>query len=140
MDTPVLTDKGQFPTDAVVTSHLGKSKALWVAFFDHLHAVHADVLEEWRYYADGKSWLLKLTRKSKTVCWISVVEGAFRITFYFTDKAAPAIAASAIAAALKEQFTTGQAYGKVRGLTIVPKRARDIDDAKALIALKLTLK
>ncbi|MCX6550072.1 MAG: DUF3788 family protein, partial [Acidobacteria bacterium] len=79
-------------------------------------------------------------RKSKTVCWVSVVEGAFRITFYFTDKAASALAASAIADALKEQFKAGKTYGKIRGLTIVPKRKRDIEDAKALIALKLSLK
>jgi hypothetical protein len=140
MDKPFLTDKGQFPTDAIIVSHLGKSKTLWVAFFDHLHAAHADFLEQWRYYADGKSWLLKVTRKSKTVCWISVVEGEFRITFYFTDKAAPAIAASTIADALKEQFETGKAYGKIRGLTIVPTKKRDIEDAKALVALKLSLK
>jgi hypothetical protein len=140
MDKPILTDKAQFPTEAVIASHLGKSKALWVAFFDHIHAAHPDILEEWRYYNDGKSWLLKVTRKSKTVCWVSVVEGAFRVTFYFTDKAAPAIAASAVADALKEQFTTGKAYGKLRGLTVVPKTKRDIEDAKALIALKLSLK
>lgn len=92
MDKPFLTDKGQFPTDAIIVSHLGKSKTLWVAFFD------------------------------------------------FTDKAAPAIAASTIADALKEQFETGKAYGKIRGLTIVPTKKRDIEDAKALVALKLSLK
>jgi hypothetical protein len=140
MDNPILTDKDQYPTEEAIFSHIGKAKTLWVAFFEHIHAHHADLAEEWRYYNDGKSWLMKVTRKSKTIFWLSVLRGAFRVTFYFTDKAAPILAGSSIANELKEQFKTGKAHGKIRGITILPKRKRDIEDAKSLIAIKLAVK
>ena len=107
MEPHVLTDPKQFPSDEVVFSHLGKRRALWDALFASVHADHPDLVERWRYYNDGKSWLLNVSRKKKTVFWLSVIDGTFRITAYFTDKAADAIEASTLSAALKEQFATG---------------------------------
>lgn len=82
---------------------------------------------------------MKITRKAKTVCWITVHQGMFRMTFYFADKAEPAIMACAIAEELKEQFRTGKPYGKIRGLTITFNSSDDIACAKALIPLKLSI-
>ena len=136
MEPMVLTDKNQFPTDEVIASHLGKKLALWKALFAFIHAEHPDFVEQWRYYNDGHSWLLNVSRKKKTVFWLGVVNGTFRITCYFTDKAADAIRKSALSSELKEQFRGGKSYGKLRGLTITFKKKSDVEDAKALIALK----
>jgi hypothetical protein len=87
MELPVLTDKNQFPTEEVIHAHIGKSKALWLSLFEHIHTNHADLSEEWRYYNDGKRWLLKVSRKKKTIFWLSISKDAFRTTFYFTDRA-----------------------------------------------------
>ncbi len=89
---------------------------------------------------DGKSWLLKVTRKGKTIFWLSIVDGSFRTTFYFGDKAGRAIARSAISDALKKQFKGGKHYGKIRGVTILYKKKRDVEDARELIELKLSMK
>jgi hypothetical protein len=140
MDQPVLGDKNQFPTEKVIFSHIGKAKALWKLFFDHLHTEHPDFTEEWRYYNDGKSWLMKVTRKSKTVFWLSIIQDAFRVTCYFTEKAAPAIEGSAISAELKKQFKDAKSFGKIRGLTILFKDKGDVENARAMISLKLSLK
>jgi hypothetical protein len=137
VEPPVLTDKNQFPTEKVIASHLAKRMALWNALFEFIHADHPDFDERWRYYNDGKSWLLNVSRKKKTVVWVSVIRGTFRITAYFTDKAAESIAASALSAELKERFVRGRAMGKLRGITITFKKKRDLVDAKILIALKL---
>ncbi len=140
MSESVLTDKNVFPTDAIIHSHLGKTAPLWQAVFEHIRTQHPDVSAEWRYYNDGKSWLLKVTRKSKTVCWVSIIAGAFRMSFYFTDKAEEAILSSPISDELKEQFKDGKKYGKLRGLTIIFKKKRDVENAKVLIRLKLSMK
>jgi hypothetical protein len=137
MEEPVLTDKNQFPTEEIITSHIGKAKALWTLLFDAIHRDHPEISEEWRYYLDGKSWLLKVTRKGKTIFWLSLVDGSFRTTFYFGDKAARAIARSAISDPLKKQFKGGKHYGKIRGVTILYKKKQDVEDARALIELKL---
>jgi len=140
MEAPVLTDRNQYPTEEIITAHIGKAKVLWLSLFEYIHANHADFSEEWRYYNDGKSWLLKVTRKKKTVFWLSIVKGAFRTTFYLNDRAKQAVAGSSLSDDLKEQFTSGKKYGVIRGLTIIYKRKRDVTDAKELIGIKLAAK
>jgi len=137
MEPPVLTDKDEFPSEEVIASHLGKRMALWNAVFEFIHAEHVDFEKRWRYYNDGKSWLLNVSRKKKTVFWLSVIRGTFRITAYFTDKAAESIAASPLSAELKERFVAARAMGKLRGITITFRKKSDVEDAKILIALKL---
>lgn len=140
MEQPILTDKNQFPTEEIIYSHIGKPKILWQSLFDHIHTNHPDISEQWRYYNDGKSWLLKVTRKAKTIFWLSLIKNSFRITFYFTDKAEEAINKSSISDELKKQFKEGKSYGKIRGLTITFKNKKDIEYAKALIVIKLSIK
>ena len=140
MEQPILNDKNQFPTEEIVFSHIGRSKILWKSLFDFIHTNHPDISEEWRYYNDGKSWLMKVTRKSKTVFWLSIIKGAFRVTFYFTEKAKQTIMNSSISDELKEQFKSGKTYGKIRGLTILFKNKKDIEYAKSLIAIKFSIK
>jgi hypothetical protein len=140
MHTPVLTDPKQYPSDDVVFSHLGRRRALWEALFEHIRTTHPDLESRWRYYNDGKSWLMNVSRKKKTIFWLSVVSGSFRITAYFTDKATDAILASELSDGLKKQFTGGRSYGKLRGITITFTKKSDVKDAKVLIALKVSQK
>jgi hypothetical protein len=137
---PVLTDAGQFPTEEIIAAYLGGAQPLWQALFNYIHESHPELNEEWRYYNDGKSWLLKVTKKAKTVCWVSVYQGLFRMTFYFAEKAEAAIIACGITKKLKEQFRTGKHYGAIRGLTITFQSAKDVEQAKVLIPLKLSIK
>jgi hypothetical protein len=140
MEQPVLADKNQFPTEEVIYSHIGKSKQLWLSLFGYIHENHPDFIEQWRYYLDGKSWLLKVSRKAKTIFWLSIVEGSFRTTFYFADKAEEAIAKSSLSDELKKQYRNGKRHGKIRGLTILYKNRRDVEYAKELIEIKASLK
>ncbi len=137
-EKPILKDPDQYPTDDVIYACIGKrKKALWISFFDALHEAHPDFSEEWRYYKDGKSWLMKVTRKSKTIFWLSVWKNAFKIGFYFSDKAEESINHSDIPDDLKEEFKTGKRYGKIRGLAIVFSKKKDIEYAKTLMAIRL---
>ncbi len=140
MEPMVLINKDQFPTEEIIFSHIGKSKALWKSVFDFIHSNHPDISEEWRYYNDGKSWLFKAVRKKKTVFWLSVIKNAFRITFYFTDKAEQLIEKSSISDELKKQFKEGKRYNKIRGITIVFKNKKDVEYAKVLIGIKISIK
>lgn len=140
MEQPILSDKNQFPTEDIIFSHIGRTKTLWISFFEYIHSNHNDFSEEWRYYNDGKSWLMKVQRKAKTVFWLSIIKNSFRTTFYFTDKASHAISESNISEELKTQFRDGKSYGKIKGITIVFKNKKDLEYAKSLIAVKLSLK
>jgi len=140
MEPPVLTDKNQFPTEEVLARHLGKSRPLWDSFFDFLHSEHPDFKEEWRYYNDGKSWLMKITHKKKTIFWLGVNSGSFRISAYFVERAKKAVASSELSDDLKAQFVTGKKFGTLKSISIAFKRKRDIADARVLADLKLSVK
>ncbi len=139
METGVLTDKNQFPDEEIIFSNIGKNKLLWISLFGYIHEHHPEINEEWRYYNDGKSWLLKITRKSKTIFWLSVIKGTFRITFYFSAKAEKAVYECPISEELKEQFRNGKG-NKIRGITVVFKNKKSVEEAKELIGLKLSIK
>jgi hypothetical protein len=138
-EKPILKDPDQYPTEEVVYSFIGKKKALWKSFFTVLHEQHPDLSEEWKYYKDGNNWLMKVTRKSKTIFWLSVWKNAFKITFYFSDKAEELINNSDIPDDLKNEFKNGKRYGKIRGLTIVFRNKKDIGYAEALIAIRIKI-
>ncbi len=137
VEKPILNDPDQFPTEEVIYSCIGKRKTLWISFFDMLGEHHPDFSQEWRYYKDGKNWLMKVTRKSKTIFWLSVWKNDFKIGFYFSDKAEELINQSDIPDDLKEEFKNGKRYGKIRGLTIVFRKKKDIEYADSLIAIRL---
>jgi hypothetical protein len=140
VEQPILSDKNQFPSQDIIFSHIGKTKTLWLSLFENIHTMYPDFVEEWRYYNDGKSWLLKVTRKKKTIFWLSIIKDAFRTTFYFGDKAEEMIMASEISDSLKEQFKNGKRYGRIRGLTIAYAKVTDIKDAMALMEIKILMK
>jgi hypothetical protein len=140
MNQIILSDKNQFPTEEIIFSHIGKSKAIWESVFNYIHDNHPDFIEQWRYYNDGKSWLMKMTRKTNTILWLSIIPESFIITFYFGDKAEPAIMKSIISDKLKSQFKDGKKYGKIRGLTLIMNNKRNVEFVKELISIKLKIK
>ena len=140
MEERVLSDKNQFPSEEIIFSHIGKAKTYWQSLFSQIHSNHPEFMEQWRYYNDGKSWLLKVTKKKKTIFWVSVLKGTLKIAFYFGDKAEPAIMASDISEELKAQFKNGKKYGKIRGITLQMNNKNDVENVLALIETKLKVK
>jgi len=137
---PVLTNPDQFPTNEIIFSHIGKSKVIWEELFEYIHKEHPDLTQEWKYYNDGKSWLMKVQRKSKTIFWLSVIEKTFSITFYFGGKAEQAVLDSKISDELKKEFKEGKKYGKIKGLTLRMDKKKYLKEAKELIKLKISIK
>ena len=108
MEKPCLNDPAVFPDDSVLQRCLGQANSSWDELIRFLEAHHPDFSGEWRYYTDGKSWLYKLTKKKKTICWISVYEQKFKTTFYFPDRATEMIVNSALAKEYMDQFIDGK--------------------------------
>ena len=137
MEKPILNDADQYPAEEIIFKHIGRTVPLWQSLFDYIAQSYPEFKSEWKYYRDGKSWLLKATRKSKTIFWLSVIKGSFRTTFYFTEKARKAVKESSLSKDLKEQFNKKSG---LRGITVIFRNKKDVEYAKELIAIKLSIK
>ncbi len=137
MEKQVLSDADVYPSENVIFSHLGKARPHFSSLMDFNNSVHPDFVERWRYYNDGKRWLLNISKKKKTVFWLSVGEGFFRTTFYLNSKAEQSIIDSKIPEPLKKQYlkTSGK---KFRAISLVIKAKKDIEVYKGLLELKLS--
>ena len=140
MEKTCLNNKDEYPDDEVLSRYLGKVKETWDSFNDFLKESYPAFTGQWRYYKDGKSWLYKLTKKKKTISWISIYHDKFKTTFYFPDKAEELIKASKLKKQYIEQFIHGRRYGKIRGITVEIKKPADLSSTKKLIEIKEQLK
>ncbi|MGE5364811.1 MAG: DUF3788 family protein [Bacteroidota bacterium] len=140
MQQTVLHDKDVFPSEEVIFSHIGARKKLWCSLFDFIHAEHPEISVEWRYYLDGKSWLMKVTKKSRTIFWLSLTGNTFRLTFYFNQRAETALEESGLSEELKNIFFTSKYINKIRPITITVSGKQDIEQIKILTAIKLRVK
>ena len=140
MEKPCLNDKNEYPDDEVLSRYLGKAKNTWDLFMNFLKENYPAFSGEWRYYRDGKSWLYKLTKKKKTISWISICHNKFKTTFYFPDRAEELIKASKLKKEYIDQFIHGKKYGKIRGITVEIKKSTDLNATKALIGIKEKVK
>lgn len=140
MEDLVLTDKNIYPTEEVIFSHIKKSKTNWISMFRYVHTNYPELNEEWRYYNDGKSWLLKVTFKSKTIFWLAVISNAFRITFYFSEKAIQSFSGYSISKTLEKKIKESKKVGKSTALTFLMSDKQNIDLVKEVIELKIKTK
>ena len=140
MEKPCLNDKNEYPDDEVLSHLLGRTKKSWDIFADFINESYPAFSGEWRYYTDGHNWLYKITKKKKTICWVSVYHHKFKTTFYFSDKAEELITASKLEKEHINQFLHGKRYGKIRGVTVEIKKLADLKATKTLIKIKEQMK
>ncbi len=136
MEKPRLNDQSEFPDDAVLARHLGRAKGAWDSFAAGVGEALPDASFEWRYYNDGKAWLCKLTRKKKTVCWVSVWDEFFRTTFYFTAKNDGDIEGLPIAPGLKDAYRAHKPIGTLKPLTVEVRNKKALDAVFVLVKYK----
>lgn len=140
MEKPCLNNKDEYPDDKVLNRYLGKVKDVWDSFINFIDESYPSFSGQWRYYNDGKNWLYKLTKKKKTISWISVYHNKFKTTFYFPDRAEELIKASKLNKKYIDRFVNGKRYGKTRGITIEIIKPTDLNATKTLIEIKEQLK
>jgi len=136
MEGPLLRDEKEYPSDDVLARYLGKAKADWDAFTARLAKEVSDASLEWRYYRDGKSWLCKLVRKKKTICWVSIWDRAFRTTFYFTARTGQEIERLPIGQELKDAYRAQTPSGKLIPVTVEVRSQKQLGDVFELVGYK----
>ncbi len=136
----ILSDKNIIPTDDYIFSKIGDNRRYWDKIMNHVFHNYTNISGSWNFYNDGKQWLYKLVQKKKTVFWLSVLKGTFRISFYFGDKAEDLICNSDLPSEIREGFLSAKRYGKIRPVTIKINDETDADNVLKLVAIKSKMK
>jgi hypothetical protein len=136
----ILSDKNTVPTDDYLFSLMGEKKILWQSIMEFAFRNYKDISGSWNYYNDGKQWLFKLVQKKKTIFWGALLMDAFRITFYFADKAEPEIESSDLPQVIKDGFRTAKKYGLIRPVSVRVTDKEDVVNVLRLIEIKHKIK
>ncbi len=133
----LLRDENVYPDDVVLKEILGDVFPVYQELTKTLSGGDFSLDLTWNYYKDGKSWLCKVTKKKKTIFWLSVWEGFFKTGFYFTDKTGAGIATLDIDTSCKEAFTTAKPIGKLIPLGFDISRKEQLKDLLEVVRYKL---
>lgn len=116
----LLRDPNIQPTDEVIAEGLGGANSAYVKFIDGLKAFGVSLMD-WRYYNDGKAWLSKGehrwttprgTDKVKPIFWLSIWEGFFKVSFFFSESVQDELLGLPISGEVKESIKSAKAMGK----------------------------
>lgn len=140
MKTLFLKDPQVLPTPEVLSGALGSSypayEELVATICNPAYAIEAN----WNYYNDGKAWLCKMAYKKKTVFWLSVWDGFFSTTFYFTAKNCTGIFDLEINQSIIDDFNSSEPVGKLLPLLIEVREKEQLPDLLKIIDYKKRLK
>jgi hypothetical protein len=116
----LLRDPNIEQTDGVIADSLGATSTVYVKFIEELKGYSISLMD-WRYYNDGKAWLSKGeykwttargTNKVKPLFWLSIWEGFFKVSFFFSEKIRTELLLLPISTDTKEIIKNIEATGK----------------------------
>ena len=136
MEQQLLTDPLVNPDEAVLESALGKKYAVYRDFTAMLG--EQNLVPEWHYYKDTKSWLGKVLHKKKNLCWLSVWNTGLRMTFYFPEKALEGFYRLAINDAVKQSARETKRVGKSQPVLLLLSSKNMLKEALAILRYKMT--
>ena len=138
MEIQILKDPMIKPETKVLEEVLGKNFKVYKDFIEKITV--RNLLPEWNYYNDGKSWLCKILKKKKNLCWLSVWNTGFKLTFLFTEKTIDGIYKLEINNDLKEMAKKIKPKGKFIPVIILVRNKKVINDVIKILEYKMTLK
>ena len=128
----------------LTSDNLKNGLGRWFSIYDTLTETLSkspyDISPEWRFYKDGGAWLCKMTRKKKTVFWISAWKQFLKCGFYFTEKSGDGISDLSIDQLLKSSFEKTDPIGKLRPLIIDLTAKKQLDDLYTVASYMISRK
>ncbi len=137
MAVSIFGDKTTKPTDRTLVKALGESDRFWKEIKKHLRSEYGELTEEWKFYGQKTGWLLKTLKKKRNLFFFIPLEGSFRLSFVFGDKAVAVAEQSKLPKNLITALKNARKYAEGRGLQIDVKRSADIEHVKVLVEVKV---
>ena len=134
----LLRDPNTEPTAEIIAAGLGAAYGAYAKFVKDLGDRYGITLMEWRFYNDGKAWLSKGeykwttargANKVKPIFWLSIWEGFFKVSFFFSTSVQDELQGLPISEETKAIIKNAQPMGKTaRFIPLV----MDIDSERQL--------
>lgn len=140
MSNQLLKDENIYPTPEIIRDTLGEAYPVYEQFLLTLAETFPGMAIDWRYYKDGKAWLGKCTAQKKTVFWLSVWEGSFKVSFYFTEITSHGAMVLEIAEEHKKRLQNAAMVGKLVPLIFDISEEGQLADLFAVMKYKAALK
>lgn len=135
-EKPILTNKDEYPNDDILSEVLKDNFKLYNNLITTITNEPYNLTYEWRYYKDGHAWLCKIVDKKKTIIWLTVLDGYFKIAFYFSAKVSEGISKLSIDENIKLEFNKRDFIGKIKPLEIEILDDRKIEDILKIVHFK----
>ena len=126
------------PEDKTLEGALGKNYGRFKEFEKNVNA--QNTVLEWHYYNDAKSWLCKVLNKKKNLCWLSVWDSGFKLTFYFPVRTMDSFYKLDISEEIKTKAKEIKPTGKSHPVKLLIKNNGVMKDALKLLDYKKALK
>jgi len=136
MSASYFFDKTQQPTDEDLKGALGKKYSLWSSIFDYLKLNHGAVNVEWKHYGKKTGWLAKNLIKKRNIFFLIPLEGGFRLSFTFGDKAVEQINKSDLPVSIIQSINDSRKYAEGRVIQIPVNHTSDCRIIEQLIDIK----
>ncbi len=136
----IFTDPSVEPSIELMSEALGEKLTWWMQIRAYAMDNYPHVTDVWRYYNDGKQWLYRMLQKKNTICWMTVVDDTFKVTFYFGQKAIPVIMAEQLPDKVKQEFLTNPSFGKIKYISVRMADKSDVELVHQLVDLKVRIK
>jgi hypothetical protein len=138
IDAIELNDETVYPDDAVLESVLGPSFKAYKSLLD-LFAQN-DLHYEWRYYKDGKAWLCKVQKKTKTLVWMSAWKGYIKATVYIPEKHTGNLLDLPLSPEIKNSIRAAKNVGKSKPCMFDVRDETVLQDLESVLQYKALLK
>jgi len=137
MESSVFIDKSIQPDNDQLFYVIGETGKCWEAIKNHITENHGDVTEEWKFYGAKYGWTLKTLLKKRNLFFFTPLNGYFRISFVFGDRAVAAIEQSDLPGDIINEVKNARKYAEGRGIQITVKNQEDVENVKKLIEIKI---
>lgn len=138
INTIELNDENIFPDDTLLSKVLDKSFHAYLSLLKMIK--EHGMTYEWKYYKDGKAWLCKVQKKSKTIIWMSAWKGYIKATIYFPERYLSSILSLPITERTKESIINTKNVGKSKPCMFDIRDDSILKDVEAVMIYKASLK
>ncbi len=132
-----LADPDVFPDERALGEVLGRSLSAYtklIALYERYGLTH-----EWRYYRDGKAWLCKVRKKTKTIAWMSAWPGYMKATVYIHERHVAGIYELPIPDAEKLRIRDTKNVGRSKPCSFEIRNQRILPVVEQLVRYKMSL-